>query len=228
MLRAAHENKVKRYFFSSSACVYPTFLQKEVDAPSINLKESDAIPADPNEFYGWEKLFTEKLCEAYQNDYGMSIRIARFHNIYGECYTSFDKTRGKAPCLMIASVLKYNGGDFTGIWGDGKQTRSFLYAEDCVDGILALMNSDYDKPINIGSDECVTIQQLADMVFKIAGKKPDRIVYQLDKPQGVRGRNASLELVKQVLGWSPKYTLYEGLEKTYAWAKERQKELINI
>ena len=136
MLEAARKYDIAGLFYSSSACVYPTFLQKETNAKSINLKESDAIPADPNEFYGWEKLFTEKLCEAYQNDYDTNIRIARFHNVYGECYTSFNKDRGKAPCLLIANVLRYNGGDFTGIWGSGEQVRSFLYAEDCVDGSI--------------------------------------------------------------------------------------------
>jgi nucleoside-diphosphate-sugar epimerase len=224
MLQASLENKVKEYFYSSSACVYPEYLQK--DAEVTPLKEEDAIPADPDQFYGWEKILAEKLCEAYQKDYGMNIRIARFHNVYGEVYTAFDKQKGKAPCHLILKVLRYPEQDFV-LWGDGKQTRSFLYIDDCVEGVLKLMESDYTKPVNIGSDRLVTIEELAKIVIKISGKEIT-IKHDLSKPQGVRGRNADLTLVKRVLGWEPKISLEEGMRRTYQWATERMAELENI
>jgi nucleoside-diphosphate-sugar epimerase len=224
MLQASLENKVKEYFYSSSACVYPEYLQK--DAEVTPLKEEDAIPADPDQFYGWEKVLAEKLCEAYQKDYGMNIRIARFHNIFGEVYTAFDKQKGKAPCHLILKALRYPEQDFV-LWGDGKQTRSFLYIDDCLEGVLKLMESDYTKPVNIGSDRLVTIDELAKIVIKISGKEIS-IKHDLSKPQGVRGRNADLTLVKSVLCWEPKISLEESLRRTYQWAKERVTELENI
>jgi nucleoside-diphosphate-sugar epimerase len=224
MLQAALENKVEGYFYSSSACVYPEYRQK--DASVMPLKESDAIPADPDQFYGWEKLITEKLCEAYQKDYSMNIRVARFHNVFGEVYTAFDKEKGKAPCHIILKALRYPEQDFI-IWGDGKQTRSFLYIDDCVEGVLKLMESNYLKPVNIGSDRLVTIDQLAQIVIKISGKNIT-IKHDLSKPQGVRGRNADITLVRKEVGWEPKVSLEEGLRRTYEWAKVRIDELINI
>ena len=224
MLQAALENKVEGYFYSSSACVYPEYRQKDVSV--MPLKESDAIPADPDQFYGWEKLITEKLCEAYQKDYSMNIRVARFHNVFGEVYTAFDKEKGKAPCHIILKALRYPEQDFI-IWGDGKQTRSFLYIDDCVEGVLKLMESNYLKPVNIGSDRLVTIDQLAQIVIKISGKNIT-IKHDLSKPQGVRGRNADITLVRKEVGWEPKVSLEEGLRRTYEWAKVRIDELINI
>jgi nucleoside-diphosphate-sugar epimerase len=224
MLQAALENKVGGYFYSSSACVYPEYRQKDVSVTP--LKESDAIPADPDQFYGWEKLITEKLCEAYQKDYGMNIRIARFHNVFGEVYTAFDKEKGKAPCHIILKALRYPEQDFV-IWGDGKQTRSFLYIDDCIEGVLKLIESKYQKPVNIGSDRLVTIDELARIVIKISGKDIT-IKHDLSKPQGVRGRNADLTLVRKEVGWEPKISLEEGLKRTYEWAKARIDELINI
>jgi GDP-D-mannose 3',5'-epimerase len=224
MLQAALENKVTKHFYSSSACVYPEYLQKE--SKVVPLKEDDAFPADPDQFYGWEKVFTEKLCEAYRTDYGMNIRVARFHNVYGEVYTAFDREKGKAPCHLIMKALKYPDQDYV-VWGDGKQTRSFLYIDDCIEGVLKLMESDYTNPINIGSDRLVTIDELAEITIKISGKKIE-IKHDLTKPQGVRGRNADLTLVKKVLGWEPRVSLEEGLKRTYDWAQSRFTELENI
>lgn len=224
MLQAALENKVGEYFYSSSACVYPEYKQK--DAAVTALKEDDAIPADPDQFYGWEKLVTEKLCESYQKDYGMNIRIARFHNVYGEVYTAFDKDKGKAPCHIIMKALRYPEQEFV-IWGDGKQTRSFLYIDDCIDGVLKLMESNYLKPVNIGSDRLVTIDELAQIVIDISGKNIT-IKHDLSRPQGVRGRNADITLVRKEVGWEPKVSLEEGMRRTYDWATVRMGELLNI
>jgi len=224
MVQSSFENKVKGYFYSSSACVYPEYRQK--DSAVTPLKESDAIPADPDQFYGWEKLATEKLCEAYQKDYGMNIRMARFHNVYGEVFTAFDKDKGKAPCHIIMKALRYPEQEFV-LWGDGKQTRSFLYIDDCVGGVLKLMDSNYMKPVNIGSDRLVTIDELAQIIIKISGKNIE-VKHDLSKPQGVRGRNADITLVKKEVGWEPKVSLEEGLKRTYEWASKRMNELENV
>jgi nucleoside-diphosphate-sugar epimerase len=224
MLHTAFENKVGEYFYSSSACIYPEYKQK--DTAVTPLKEDDATPAEPDQFYGWEKLVTEKLCEAYQKDYGMNIRVARFHNVYGEVYTAFDKDKGKAPCHIIMKALRYPAQEFI-IWGDGKQTRSFLYIDDCIEGVLKLMESDYLKPVNIGSDRLVTIDELAQIVIKISGKNIT-VKHDLSKPQGVRGRNADITLVKREVGWEPKVSLEEGMKRTYEWARQRFTELENI
>jgi nucleoside-diphosphate-sugar epimerase len=217
MLEASVASRVKRFFYSSSACVYPVGRQTVPD--TAPLKEDDAIPADPNEFYGWEKLVTEKMCEAYNRDYGLEVRIARFHNVFGEAYNAFDPERGKAPGHLIRKAILYPKERFV-VWGDGKQTRSFLYVEDCVEGILRLMESDYAGPVNIGSDRAVTIEELARIIIEISGKDI-KIEYDPTKPQGVRGRNADLTLARRVLGWSPRIPLEEGLRRTYFWAKER-------
>ena len=224
MLQASVENGVKRFFFASSACVYPAHLQMSEEVRP--LKEEDTIPANPNEFYGWEKLMTEKLCEAYYKDYGLEVRIARFHNIFGEAYTAFDPERGKAPAHLIAKTICYPKEKFI-VWGDGKQTRSFLYVGDCVEGILKLMESNYPEPVNIGSDRLISINDMVKILAEISGKDI-RVEYDLSKPQGVRGRNADLTLVRRVLGWEPKISLEEGLRRMYKWAEERWAEIEKI
>ncbi|RLF26739.1 MAG: NAD-dependent dehydratase [Thermoplasmata archaeon] len=223
MLQAAVENKVKRFFWSSSACVYPEYKQRDPNIPP--LKEEDAEPAAPDQFYGWEKLFTEKLCEAYKRDYGLSMRIARYHNIFGP-YGTYDGGREKAPAALCRKVaMAKNPGEIE-IWGDGKQTRSFLYIDDCIDGTIKLMESDYDRPLNIGSDRLVTIDELADIIIKISGKKLQK-KYNFSAPQGVRGRNADLTMIKKILGWEPKVSLEEGLERTYRWIEQQLKKDTN-
>ena len=217
MLEACRINGVKRYLFTSSACVYPTYRQTN---PNIKgLREEDAYPADPDNFYGWEKLYTEKMCEAYQRDFGMDIRILRYHNIYGPEGT-YEGGREKSPAAMCRKVAEASNPGEIEIWGDGKQTRSYCYVDDAVKATMLLMESDYNKPINIGSDRLVTIDKLADIIIKISNKKISK-KYDLTAPQGVRGRNADLKLVKQVLDWNPQITLEEGLEKTYNWIKSR-------
>jgi len=213
MLQASVENGVKRFFFSSSACVYPTY--KQTSAEVEPLKEDDAYPADPDNFYGWEKLYTEKMCEAYKRDCGLEVRVARYHNIYGPEGT-YKGGREKAPAALCRKVAEASNPGTITIWGDGKQTRSFCYIDDCVRGTIMLMESDYDQPLNIGSDRLVTIDELADIIIEISGKEI-RKEYDLSAPQGVRGRNADLTLVKKVLGWEPQVSLEEGLEKTYKW-----------
>jgi GDP-D-mannose 3',5'-epimerase len=219
MLEASRQNKVKRYLFSSSACVYPTYLQTN---PNIKgLREEDACPADPDNFYGWEKLFTEKLCEAYQRDYGMDIRMVRYHNVYGPEGT-YDGGREKSPAALCRKVAEASNLGTITVWGDGKQTRSYCYIDDAVKGTVKLMESDYTKPVNIGSDRLVTIDELADIIIKISGKTITK-TYDLKAPQGVRGRNADLTLVKNKIGWEPETSLEEGLEKTYRWIEAQVK-----
>jgi len=213
MLEALRQNKVQRYLFSSSACVYPTF--RQTDPEIKGLKEEDAYPADPDNFYGWEKLYTEKMCEAYQRDYGMNIRILRYHNIYGPEGT-YKGGREKAPAALCRKVVEATDPGTIIIWGDGKQTRSFCYIDDTVRGTVMLMESDYDRPMNIGSERLVTIDELADIVIKISGKRITK-KYDSSAPQGVRGRNADITLARKVLGWEPKVNLEEGLRRTYKW-----------
>ena len=217
MLEASRQNKVKRYLFTSSACVYPTYRQKD---PKIKgLKEEDACPSDPDNFYGWEKLFTEKMCEAYQRDYGLDIRVLRYHNIYGPEGT-YKGGREKSPAALCRKVAETTDPGIIEIWGDGEQTRSFCYVDDAVKATVLLMESDYDKPINIGSDRLVTINQLADIAIRISGKRISK-EYNLTAPQGVRGRNADLTLVQRVLNWQPQVSLEEGMARTYYWIKEQ-------
>jgi GDP-D-mannose 3',5'-epimerase len=217
MLEAARQSKVKRYLFTSSACVYPTYRQTD---PNIKgLREEDAYPADPDNFYGWEKLYTEKMCEAYQRDYKMDIRILRYHNIYGPEGT-YEGGREKSPAALCRKVAKATNPGTIEIWGDGKQTRSYCYINDAVTATKLLMESDYDKPINIGSDRLVTINKLADMIIDVSGKKIAK-KYNLTAAQGVRGRNADLTLVKKVLNWQPQVTLEQGLAKTYKWIEKQ-------
>lgn len=217
MLEAARKNNISRYFYSSSACVYPTY--KQLSSEVTPLKEEDAYPADPDNEYGWEKLFTERLCTDYQEDFGLTVRIARFHNIYGPEGT-YKGGREKAPAALCRKVAEASDPGELEIWGDGKQTRSFCYIDDCVVGIETLMESDYCKPINIGSDRLVTIDELADIVIGISGKKIKKI-YSPTGPQGVRGRNADLSLVTKILKWKPIVSLEEGLGQTYKWIQNK-------
>jgi len=220
MLEASRQNKVERFLFTSSACVYPTCKQK---TPNVKgLKEEDAYPADPDNFYGWEKLFTEKVCEAYQRDHGLDIRIVRYHNIYGPEGT-YKGGREKSPAALCRKVAETHSSGTITIWGDGKQTRSYCYIDDALKGTIMLMESDYDKPINIGSERLITIDELADMIIKISGKTITK-TYDPTAPQGVRGRNADITLAQKILGWEPHTTLEEGLEKTYKWIEMKCNE----
>lgn len=224
MLEASVQNKVRRFLFSSSACVYPNYKQLKPDVEG--LKEEDTYPADPNEAYGWEKLFTEEMLKAYQKDYGLDIRIVRYHNIYG-LEGTYKGGREKAPAALCRKVTEASNPSTITIWGDGKATRSFCYIDDCVKGTVALMESDYDKPLNIGSDRLVSVDDLADIIIEISGKKLTK-TYDLSAPEGVKGRNADLTLVKKVLGWEPKTSLEKGLEITYRWISmmvEKDKEI---
>lgn len=220
MLEAARQNKVKRFLFSSSACVYPTY--KQTDPNVKGLREEDAVPADPDNFYGWEKLYTEKMCAAYQRDYGMDIRVLRYHNIYGPEGT-YKGGREKSPAALCRKVAEASNPGIIMIWGDGKQTRSYCYIDDCVKGTVLLMKSDHHKPINIGSERLVTIDQLADMIIKISRKTVNK-KYDLSAAQGVRGRNADITLARRILGWEPKITLEEGLTRTYKWIEMKCRE----
>ncbi len=217
-MAAAHLNYVERYLFTSSACVYPNYKQTEADVAP--LKETDAYPADPQGAYGWEKLYFERVCGYYAEDYDIQTRIVRFHNCYGP-YGAWNNGREKAPaalCRKIA-IAKLTGDPEVEIWGDGQQTRSFMYIDDCLRGVLALMESDYDQPLQLGSDRSVTIDQLADMIAAIAGV--EIVKKHVDGPQGVRGRNADLSLARDVLGWQPQVSLEDGLAQTYAWIEEQ-------
>ena len=215
LLRACKENKVKKYFFSSSACAYNKDLQTD---PNIEgLREKDAYPAMPEDGYGWEKLFSERMCKHFYEDYSLETRVARFHNIYGPMGT-FDGGREKAPAAICRKVIeaKINEKDTIDVWGDGTQTRSFLYIDDCIDAVLKLFDSDFRDPINIGSDEKVTINQLISIAESYANKNFKKN-YQLDKPQGVKGRSSNNDLIKEKIGWNYKYSLKDGIEKTYKW-----------
>jgi nucleoside-diphosphate-sugar epimerase len=217
MLEACLTNSVDRFFYSSSACVYPNYKQTDIDVDG--LKEEDAYPADPNEAYGWEKLFTEEMVKSYRDDYGLKTRIARFHNIYGP-EGVYKGGKEKAPAALCRKIAKAsNPGEIT-IWGDGQATRSFCYIDDCVRGVMALMESDYDDPINIGSDRMVSVDELADIIIGISGKDIQK-KHDLSAPQGVRGRNADLSLVREELGWEPEVPLEKGLTATYRWIKSQ-------
>jgi nucleoside-diphosphate-sugar epimerase len=213
-LEAAHTNHVQRYLYTSSACVYPEYRQLEADVTP--LKEEDAYPAEPQDAYGWEKLIAERLCLYYREEYGLDTRIVRFHNIFGP-YGTWKGGREKAPAALCRKVAtaKLTGNPEVDIWGDGEQTRSFCYIDDCVTGIYKLMRSDYAAPLNLGQDRLVSINQLADMIAAIAGVPI--IKRHVPGPQGVRGRNSDNTRLRQVLGWEPTISLEEGLAATYAW-----------
>lgn len=217
-LEAARLSGVQRYFFTSSACIYPLYLQKRADVAP--LKESDAYPAEPDSVYGWEKLYTEVLCHLYQKDVGIEMRIARFHNIYGP-ETDWIGGRDKLPaaaCRKVA-MAKLTGNHKVEVWGDGLATRSFCYIDDCLEMLYRLMQGDYDQPMNIGTDRLISVNQVFDIVADIAGIKIEKV--HVPGPQGVRGRNADLTLMREVLGYEPQVGLEDGLAKTYEWV-ERQ------
>lgn len=220
MTKSCVENQIRRLLFSSSACIYPTY--KQLDAQIKPLAEGDAYPADPDNFYGWEKIYTEKLLEAFNRDCGLDIRVVRYHNIYGPQGT-YKGGKEKSPAALCRKIAEAADPGEIEIWGDGKQTRSYCYIDDCVKGTIMLMESDCNKPLNIGSDRLVTIEELADMIIKISGKKINK-KHNLDAPQGVRGRNADLTLCKQVLHWQPEVSLEQGLKNTYLWIEGQIKK----
>lgn len=213
MLEAARQHGVTRFLFSSSACVYPQYLQKTPDV--VPLKEADAWPADPEEGYGLEKLFMEKMCQYYTHDYGLETRVVRFHNVYGPLGT-YEGGKEKAPAAISRKVALTPDGGPIEVWGDGLQTRSFMYIDDCLEGIYRLMRSAFRQPLNLGTDELVTINDLVDTACTIAGKTLVR-QHDLSRPQGVRGRNSDNTLLRQVLGWEPTTRLRDGLVPTYQW-----------
>jgi nucleoside-diphosphate-sugar epimerase len=215
LLMAARKHSLERYFYASSACVYAA--DKQVSADVVALKESDAYPAMPEDGYGWEKLFSERMCRHFREDFGVTTRAARYHNVYGP-YGTYEGGREKAPAAMCRKVIqaKLSGNHEIEIWGDGHQTRSFMYIDDCLKGTQAILASDILEPINLGSNELVTINGLVDIVEDIAGIKLKRH-YNLKAPKGVNGRNSDNTLIKKLLGWEPGIRLRDGLEKTYAW-----------
>jgi nucleoside-diphosphate-sugar epimerase len=215
LLMAAKEAKVTRYFYASSACVYAA--DKQVSPDVIALKESDAYPAMPEDGYGWEKLFSERMCRHFREDFGLTTRVARYHNVYGP-HGTYKGGREKAPAAMCRKVIeaKLSGKHEIEIWGDGKQTRSFMYIDDCLKGTKAILNSEILEPINLGSSELVTINGLVDIVEEIAGIKLKR-TYNLKAPKGVNGRNSDNTVIKKYLGWEPSIRLRDGMERTYRW-----------
>ena len=221
LLLAAREAGVERFFYSSSACVYAAGRQRDPNVTA--LREQDAYPAEPEDGYGWEKLFSERLCRHFREECGLATRVARYHNVYGP-HGTYDGGREKAPAAICRKVIeaKLSGRHDIEIWGDGEQTRSFMYIDDCVEGTWRLMRSEFVEPLNVGSDQLVTINQLVDIVEAIAGVKLRR-TYRLDAPQGVRGRNSDNTLIHQVLGWAPSILLEHGLERTYAWIYDQSK-----
>jgi nucleoside-diphosphate-sugar epimerase len=216
-IEAARIHEVAKYLYTSSACVYPEYRQLEADV--VPLREEDAYPAQPQDAYGWEKLITEKLCEYYSGEYGMETHAVRFHNIYGPLGT-YDGGREKVPSALCRKVAKAHPGESIEIWGDGQQTRSFCYIDDCLEGIYRIMQSEYREPVNLGSEELVSIDELARIVICISGKK-DIGLRHIDGPQGVRGRNSDNTLLRKILGWEPPTSLEEGLRPTYDWIEKR-------
>ncbi len=213
LLEASRPRQIERYLFASSACVYPSFLQDR-DEPTP-LREEDAIPADPEKGYGWEKLFAEQLTTYYQEDYGLDSRIVRFHNIYGPLGT-YEGGREKAPAAICRKVAEADDGSTIEVWGDGGQTRSYCYVKDCVEGIVRIMNSVYREPLNLGTDEAITVDGLVAMVSDAAGKDLT-LRHDTTKPHGVRGRNSDNSRLREILGWEPETRLREGLGITYSW-----------
>lgn len=219
LLMAARDTGIYRFFYASSACVYNATKQTDTDNPG--LRESDAYPAMAEDGYGWEKLFSERMCRHFHEDFGIIVRVARFHNVYGP-YGTYDGGREKAPAALCRKVIdaELNGVTDINIWGDGHQTRSFMYIDDCIKGILAIMYSNIGEPINLGSSEMVSINQLADMAEEIGGVKLNRS-YDMTAPKGVRGRNSENTLIRQYLNWEPSIPLMDGLRQTYAWIREQ-------
>jgi len=217
-IEAARRNGVKRYLYSSSACVYPEYLQGEVDVTP--LKEDDVYPAQPQDAYGWEKLMGEHLCQHYGAEYGMETRVVRFHNIFGP-HGTWDGGREKVPAALCRKIARarLTGSNEIEIWGDGEQTRSFCYIDDCVEGLFRLMRSNHREPLNLGQDRMISINALADLIADIAAWPIAK--RHVDGPQGVRGRNSDNTRLRQVLGWEPSISLEEGLGRTYAWIENQ-------
>lgn len=219
ILDACHKRGIKKVFYSSSACIYPAYNQEDPDNPKCS--EDSAYPAAPDSEYGWEKLFSERLYLAYRRNYAVETHVARYHNIFGPEGT-WAGGREKAPAAICRKVANASNHGTIEIWGDGRQTRSFLYVDECVEGTIRLLRSDVVGPLNIGSEEMVTINQLVDLVADIAGKHIHKV--HIDGPQGVRGRNSDNRLIRETLGWQPTHALRAGLEKTYAWIEAQVKE----
>ena len=219
-LEAARVQGASRYLYTSSACIYPGYLQKSADVTP--LKEEHAYPADAEDGYGWEKLYAERACRHYTEDFGLETRVVRFHNIFGPLGT-YDGGREKSPAAICRKVALADSGDSIEVWGDGEQTRSYCYIDDCVEGIYRLMRSDYREPLNLGQDRMISINQLVDIVARIAGKSIGK-THDLTKPQGVRGRNSDNTRLREVLGWEPAISLEAGLAKTYAWISSQLAE----
>ena len=215
LLRACLQNKIKKYYFSSSACVYNASKQKDIFI--TGLKEEDAYPAMPEDGYGWEKLFSERMCRHFYEDFGLNVRIGRYHNIYGPIGT-YDGGREKAPAALCRKIInaKLKKEKKIEVWGDGEQTRSFLYIDDCIDATMSVFDSDFTDVFNIGSEEQVSINQMIDKIEEIADFKVERN-YDISKPKGVRGRSSDNSLINSKINWSPKFSLKDGLEKTYDW-----------
>ena len=219
ILEACKKHNIKKIFYSSSACIYPEYNQLDPDNPKT--AEDSAYPANPDSEYGWEKLFSERLYLAFHRNFGMTVRIARYHNIFGP-EGSWEGGREKAPAAMCRKIAESPDGGIIEMWGDGEQTRSFLYIDECLEGSIKLMRSDWTGPVNIGSDEMVSINQMARMVMEIAGKNLS--INHIDGPLGVRGRNSDNRLIAEKLGWRPSQTLKEGLKMTYAWIEEQTRQ----
>src|SRR5689334_21861179 len=212
-IEAARENRVKRYLYTSSACIYPGYKQRETDVTP--LREEDAYPADAEDGYGWEKLYMERVCRHYREDFGLETRVVRFHNIYGPLGT-YDGGREKSPAAICRKIAMAEDGGTIEVWGDGEQTRSYCYIDDCVEGIHRLMRSNHSDPLNLGQDRMISINELVDIVASAAGKRIGKR-YDVSKPQGVRGRNSDNSRLRQVLNWEPTISLEAGLKKTYEW-----------
>ena len=213
MLEAARLESIKRYLYTSSACVYPMFLQHDSDVTP--LREDQAVPADPEKGYGWEKLFAEELTSYYRDEFQLDVRTVRFHNIYGPLGT-YEGGKEKAPAAICRKVAEADDGSELEVWGDGEQTRSFCYIDDCVEGLIRIMDSGYTEPLNLGTDELVTVNELVDLVCTAAGKKLNKR-HDITKPQGVRGRNSDNQKLNEVLNWAPSKPLQEGISTTYQW-----------
>lgn len=222
-IEGARAAGVKRYLYTSSACIYPGYKQNPVNAAAVfdtpALKEGDAYPADPEDGYGWEKLYMERVCRHYSEDFGLDTRVVRFHNIFGPLGT-YDGGREKSPAAICRKIALADDNSEIEVWGDGEQTRSYCFIDDCVEGIFRLMQSDHSDPINLGQDRMISINELVDMVAKIAGKTIAKR-YDVSKPQGVRGRNSDNSLLRSVLGWEPQVSLEDGLAITYKWIEQQ-------
>ena len=223
-IEAARINGVKRYLYTSSACIYPGYKQKETDVTP--LREEDAYPADAEDGYGWEKLYMERVCRHYTEDFGLETRVVRFHNIFGPLGT-YDGGREKSPAAICRKIALAQDGDDIEVWGDGEQTRSYCYIDDCVEGIYRLMRSDHREPINPGQDRMISINDLVDMVAAIAGKRIGK-QYDVTKPQGVRGRNSDNTQLRQVLNWEPSVSLEDGLAVTYRWIESQMQKQTSL